>query len=240
MFEKFNFYDFLGYLLPGAAVVFLVYFVVKSAFGIPLPSLPSDLSGSFVFLGVSYITGHIVQAFGSWYEEQVLEGSKSKELTRRVRLGERLLLIDGPDALSDTVGFDPELRRAIRSAADEVFGKRSESEIFDLCQALIAQRSFAQRSEIYTAQKGLTRGMLVASVVAILLMAVVALQQLSRNDTLELAFTVVAIAVLVPIALLFGRAFDRFREYFSKSVYWAFLAWYSEQKFDRSKGAPTA
>lgn len=229
MFNKFNFYDFLGYLLPGASAIFIVYFTAKVAFGIALPNLPSDLSGSFAFLGASYVIGHLVQGAGSYFEDWI-DRPKDKS-NRRVRLGERLLLDDGPNAVAEP-DFSNKVRDRVKRFAKDVFATESESEIFDLCQALIADKSVAQRTEIYAAQRGLARGMLMASVLAILLAVLVAIAQLAQRRLWEALASGLAIAVLIAAALLFHRGFMRFREYFAKSVYWAFLAWYGEQRFE--------
>jgi hypothetical protein len=230
MFDKFNFYDFLAYVLPGAAAIFVLYFVAKTAFGLPLPGLPTDLGGSVVFLGASYLAGHLVQGVGSLVEDHI---DRSREPTShsRVQLGERLLLMSGRDALDESSGLPNPVRERIKTAATEVFGANSEARIFDLCRALIANKGLSQRTDIYEAQRGLARGMFLASSLGVLAAAVVALQQLLAGSALEAGLSATAVLILVVIGLLFLRGFFRFRDYFARSVYWAFLAWYGDSAF---------
>lgn len=224
MFDKFNFYDLLGYLLPGAAVVLTVYWVGKLAFEVPFPAFQGDLATSFVFLGGSYVAGHLVQSLGSIYERRL----KRKWHGHLLRLSELLLLCPPEEFLPSPERFSEDLIGQIYLAANKVFkterNKEQEAEIFELAYALMVQKGFAQHTEIFQAIYGLARGMLVAT--AIGLLVALGVTFLSANRT-AVALSLAAQPVLVGIGWLLWYVFDRFRYYFAKSVYWNFLAWYS-------------
>ena len=52
MFDKFNFYDLLGYLLPGAVVVLVLYWFGHGILALPVPALPTDLGGCKPSIGI--------------------------------------------------------------------------------------------------------------------------------------------------------------------------------------------
>ena len=221
MFDKFNFYDFLGYVLPGAAVSLTVYWVGKTAFHIPFPDLGADLTTSFVFLGISYVVGHLVQGLGSIYERGQLKEGKGLE--------EWLLMKDVPE-LRAVDRFPDDVVKRIQTIGKDVFGTGGDTEIFNEAYALIVQKSLAQHTEIFLAMKGLARGMLIATYIGLLIGALVAFEELLLRKYEWALVAGAAMLALVPIAVLFEREFNRFRMYFTKSVYWNVLAWYADKK----------
>jgi hypothetical protein len=58
MIERLNFYDLYGYLLPGAALIAVVYLPFLMA-GSPAPSL--ELSSAVISLILAYLLGHLLQ-----------------------------------------------------------------------------------------------------------------------------------------------------------------------------------
>jgi len=236
MFDKFNFYDFLGYLLPGAAVSLMVYWVGRYAFGVPFPQLQPDLGSSFLFLGLSYVAGHLVQGFGSMYEQSL---NKTPSGTR-LRLSEKLLQAPAADGLSADVIAQ------VKAAASWVFGVKEEKDIFEQAYALVVQKGLDQHTSVFLALNGLARGMLAATGAGVVLAELVAWKQLLAMDlvassglpagglwrisSLDLGLALVAMLALIPVGLLFNREFNRFRGYFARSVYYNFLAWYGSER----------
>jgi hypothetical protein len=238
MLDKFNFYDFLGYLIPGASVVLTIYWVGRWAFGIPFPDLQTDLGSSILFLGISYGAGHLVQGFGGMYEDG---------LNRRYgghRLSGRLLLPPCEDGLPERERFSTPLIVRIHKSAKAVFKAADKpSEVFEQCYALVVQQGLAQHTEVFLALNGLCRGMVVASGFGLLAATLVAWKQRTLIDLSaagfripdsgtwsasrpQLVLAIVALAGLVVAGRMFQHEFDQFRSYFAKSVYYNFLAWY--------------
>ena len=253
MFDKFNFYDFLGYLLPGAAVVLMVYWVGKLAFGIPFPVFQGDLATSFVFLGASYVAGHLVQGLGSIYERSL----RTTRNGRLLRLSEWLLLCPPGTYVPSQDQFTKGLIARIYTAADVVFKAKKDSdqegEIFEQAYALLVQKGLVQHVEVFLAMTGLARGMLAATGLAVVVAEAVVLTEFVlasswphgvaileiaslRYSPTALALSLAALPALAIVAWLFRREFDRFRYYFAKSVYWNFLAWYGSQNMEKDAG----
>jgi hypothetical protein len=250
--DKFTFYDFLGYLLPGATVVLTIYWVGKWAFGVQFPDLQTDLGTSFLFLGLSYVVGHLVQGLGSLYE-----GWLNKPWGY-CRLSERLLWPNETDGLDDQQRLAVPVRSHVLSAAAEVFKLTDDDHaaVFEQCYALVEQQGFGQLTSIYLALNGLARGLVIASGVGLLAGIALIVRQLViftvqaaggpipatgpwSSNWQQYVIGSVMIVVLTPVALLMMREFDRFRGYFARSVYYNFLAWYRRQKLDAA-GAPTS
>jgi hypothetical protein len=239
MLDKFNFYDLLGYLLPGATVALTLYWVSTYAFGLQLPALQTDFGGSAFFLGLSYLVGQIVHGVGSLWEQSI-----NKPYGGR-RVSERLLLPEtDPVALHK---FSPELKARIFAAATAVFAVANDPrEVFEQCYALVVQKSLAMHTEIFLALNGLARSMLVASSIGVVLgvwlvanqlmlhavralgapVASTGIWSLSQPQLVSGSVAIVAFGVAIP---LMYRAFGRFRNYFAESVYYNFLAWYGRQ-----------
>src|SRR4029077_7994120 len=150
---KFNFYDLLGYVLPGGTVVLTLYWIATWGLGLSLPALQTDFGSSVLFLGASYLVGQLVHGIGSIYEDELIKQSGGQ------RLSVRLLLEDkAPNAEH---GFSSELRARIFASAQDTFKvAESPQEIFEQCYALIVQKGLAQHTEIFLALNGLARSML--------------------------------------------------------------------------------
>jgi len=239
MLDKFNFYDLLGYLLPGATVALTLYWISTYALGLQLPALQTDFGSSVFFLGLSYLVGQLVHGIGSFYEDSI-----NKPYGGR-RVSERLLLPEtDPIALHS---FTPDLKKRIFTAAQTVFVVANDPrEVFEQCYALVVQKELAMHTEIFLALNGLARSMLVASSIGFVLGVWLVANQLMLHAARSLgasvpstgiwslsqpqlvagSVTIVAFGLAIP---LMYRAFGRFRNYFAESVYYNFLAWYGRQ-----------
>jgi hypothetical protein len=241
--DKFNVYDFLGYLIPGATVVLTIYWVGKWAFGVPFPDLQTDLSSSIFFIGLSYVVGHFVQGFGSMYETW-LNGKWKPP----ARLSERLLWQEKDNGVTPDQQLAPQVVPQVVSAAEDVFklaaGDANHAAVFEQCYALVTQQGLGQLTAVYLALNGLARGMLIATIVGFLAGLAIVLKQIvlivggggSSTGTWtvsyqQLVLGLVVMLTLIPVALLLIREFNRFRGYFARSVYYNFLAWYSAKNF---------
>jgi hypothetical protein len=248
MLDKFNFYDVLGYLIPGAIVTLALYWVGTTAFELTLPPLQTDLASSLVFIGVSYVVGHAVQAIGDrWEEEFNVKGGG--------RLSE-LLLLPNPPGTVDPGLFSPQLSQHIIELATSQFSLPCEpegcaearawrQELFEHCYALMIQESCVQRTDIFLAINGLSRGVYMASGIAFIASLVIVLKEsivralstlnlapatvASKGDMQVLVFGLAGLGASVVIGLLMRQVFNRYRRYFAKSVYFNFVAW-SEKK----------
>jgi hypothetical protein len=241
VFDKFNFYDVLGYLLPGAVVVLVLYWFGRAVLALPVPTLPTDLGGSFLFIGLSYIVGQVlVQGTGSRFEDYLNRKDKG-------RLSERLLLN------ADTT-FTPDLKARIQQCAKETFkvvaspsdtcvkdGGISRAELFGLVYAWVVQKDLGAHAEIFEAISGLSRGMYVAAWLGLFVSAVTLALELGvvvyhdsggtvpstgpfARNLGALALGAIGLVVFAAAIRLARYRYDRFRKYFATSVYYNFVA----------------
>ena len=243
MLDKFNFYDLLGYLLPGGTVVLTLYWIGSLAVGVQPQAVSVDFGTSVFFLGLSYLVGQLVHNIAGIYENQLNKGTDGQRLSER-------LLMPGDNHVARNEGrpFSPELRERILECARRVFGRSdNRAEVFEQCYALTVQQSLAQHTEIFLALNGLARSMIVASCIGGLTGALLVWIQLSLYAlrlagvslpsagiwTLSQHQLFVGLGVLVGFALtipIWHRSFAHFRYYFATSVYYNFLAWFARQK----------
>lgn len=240
MFDKFNVYDLLGYLLPGATVVLTLYWIATWGFAVPLPELKDDFGATFFFVGLSYVVGQLIHGIGSIYEQAINKPYEGLRLSERLIADETYPDIKQP--------FTPELKARIFSAARDVFMvAEKKAEVFEQCYAAIVQQGLAQHTEIFLALNGLARSMMVASWIGLIASAALAMKQIALQELVYSGVTLpvglawigskeqtfvglIAMGGFLLALLLMHRAFHRFRMYFATSVYYNFLAWYSRQQ----------
>jgi hypothetical protein len=250
LLDKFNFYDLLGYLIPGAIVTLALYWVGTSGLGLPLPPINGDLASSFVFLGVSYLAGHLVQAIGESWESKLCDRDGG-------RLSERLLLAESANHWVEKRGFSTEFRQRIIAHAAAVFHMSAEApsdpveakawrqELFNECYALVVQENAAQHTEIFLAINGLSRGVYMASGIGLLASLFIAIKQQLFWDLgqgkvphpgggqwpadLQLFWLgLLGVAASLVTGWLARKIFMRYRAYFAESVYYSFDAWFGK------------
>jgi len=241
METKFNFYDFVGYVIPGALLLGLLYWASISFFALPLTVKVDSIGESILFVASSYFAGHLVQALGNVLEAREVKkwgGWYSVQFLRD----------------SDT-HYTPQFKREIKRIAEKMFGLSPEAEttnsvskdkryqeIFNLCYALIVQEGAATHTEIFNGIYSLYRGMLAAVWIGLVIslaiflkasiLAVLALvkAQLPQGDLFKANATLIAFSALASI--LFGlcirpirKRFARFGWRFADSVYRNFYVW---------------
>jgi hypothetical protein len=147
MDTKFNFYDFVGYVIPGAVVIAILCWFYADFLTLPLSigiTLP-DAAWFLLFLAAGYFFGHIVQAAGAswqgkkekkegWLSEKYLQDGNSHYTAEyKIKL---------KDAIEQTFGLQlnmsiPPNETEEQKREREDKQKRRQQEIFYLCQALI-------------------------------------------------------------------------------------------------------
>ncbi len=230
MLDKFNFYDLLGYLIPGAAAIALIYWVgtplvTGSIPGLKgdLPDFSSSLGGAILLVALAYAVGHLVQSVGALWEESGNHG-------RKARLSELML------APKETT-FSPDLIGLLRARGQQVFGLPdlpelsgdydSDSnirlrEFFELCYRAIVQKNVNQHTDLYLAISGLSRGVLVVSWLGIGLSVLLIGLESQRSGGLGSDAAHLAYGLIPTLALSWYLAhthYFRFRHYFAMSVW---------------------
>ncbi len=241
-----NFQDLASYIVPGAAMVLLSYWLVRGFVGLDYPVEAGNLGTIVVFIVVSYIFGHVVQALGNILEhryERKWGGKYSDQLLR-----------DGDSYY--TSGFRAELKERIQ----EVFGlpvatsgspnteqspdqlTHLHNEAFHLCHSLILQEQAAQHAEIFQGLYGLYRGLLAFGLVGLVSSFIFAAKEVMllvcvlngiplpqqsffSYDLMQLIASGLLFAFLLATRYLLYLRLQRFSKHYVNAVYESFFAW---------------
>ncbi|HEX9987795.1 MAG TPA: hypothetical protein VGE45_04855 [Chloroflexia bacterium] len=252
---SFTLYDLASYVLPGALVLVLFYWLTTGVAGVILQLNFDSLGNSIFLLGASYIVGHLIQAIGRYMErwsEQKWGG----------KYNERLMRVD-----DDYYSHD--FKTSYKAAASDVFAlslpdeskpeqaAARRRELFDLSLYLVVQEKAADQYAILDANFALYRGLLpamwfgllVSSLVLIKHVSVLALSAigfLSSSAASQSYFFVFDYAhlilgmILTPLFVLGVRIvswrFETSSRRFVHMIYRNFFIWYRRQKFKQATG----
>ncbi len=236
MNSPFNFYDFLGYLMPGAAALALVYWLLTGFLGLGVPLTLDSVGESIVFALAAYFAGHLVQILGKRIERRKLAEWGGWPSER---------LLDDADDF-----YTPQFKAELRGLAREVFRLSRADEqapnytrqLFYLCYALVMQEGHSGQTEIFNATYSLYRGMYVALRLGMVVAALVGLKHLAllaaslaslpvpgtvffHYSDLHLALAALTLLVAVAALPRLARQWRRFSRHFANSVYRNFYVW---------------
>ena len=180
MTSRFGFYDFLGYIIPGAILLLALTYWAESVLKFDLVTVGSisDVGQTTLFLIVAYLVGHLMQAFGRQLEKREAKSWGGYFSVQFLR----------PDDTFYTQDFKKRLLHAIREAfgltplvdpPDNKTRDRRLQEMFDVCYTYVIQRGIGQHAEIHNATYGFFRGALVLWLVVIPLFFVAVLRHAS-------------------------------------------------------------
>jgi hypothetical protein len=240
MQNKFNFYDFIGYVIPGMLACIFLYWLLVGILSLPIEVELKSLGESILFLGLAYFFGHLVQAYGNSIETEAVKkwgGWFSDQLMR-----------------DDNSYFTPSFKTDLRSAMKKVFGdptdvggddqnqKARRQELFNLCYSLIVQEGAALHTEIFNGVYSLYRGMLAATNIGIITSVIIIIKHLiililncfkiSVPSSPIWTFSGFHLGIGIGALLLFllihhplEARFERFAQHFANSVYRSFYVW---------------
>lgn len=241
MHNKFNFYDFIGYVIPGSLGCVFLYWLINGFFGFYFYLEFKSIGESILFLALAYLIGHLIQTYGNLIEKSAVRewgGWFSEQFLR-------------DDNSYYTTAFKSALRESIKTVFHESaeLGTNDETqrqrrqELFNLCYALIVQEGVALHTEIFNSVYSLYRGLIAATNVAIVVSAVITVKYilllllpffrvsipLSHFWSfsvfhLGIGISTLILSLLVRIPL--KERLKRFAQYFANSVYINFYAWF--------------
>lgn len=242
MTSRFSFYDFLGYIIPGAILLLAVIYWAESVLEFDLVTVGS-ISGvgqTTLFLIVAYLVGHLMQAFGRRFEVRETERWGGYFSVQFLRPDDTFYTDDFKgkllDAIHTTFGLAP-----LADPPDDEARDRRLQEMFAICYTYVIQRGIAQHAEVHNATYGFFRGSLVLwlSVIVLFFLAelrhasVAVASALDYNQTpiddVKWHLVIAGVAVLLAtftLPLLRDR-FAHFGRRFVDAVYRSFYAFVS-------------
>lgn len=254
--DQLTFYDLVGLIIPGGAVLAPVAWALLTLGWVDWPSLdPLMLAGAG--LGAAYVLGHLAQLItrlprvdrliegrdGHPYEETLLDPTTTRAPSKEASLPGPGADESGPGGLSrafhDRLSWGLERTLGIKPELATPAGRR---EAFGLCYAYVVQYGNPGRIQMFKGVSGFYRGMLTAATVTVIAGATAAGVLLGRTASeAGPGFALVAAAGLTVLgavaAGLFVRGFHQMDRRFVLAVLRSF---YVLACADRTHGAAGA
>lgn len=203
IFSLLGLYQILAVALPGAVAVGGAYYAVA---GLPTDPSAAALIGLLVLF---YVAGNVVQGVAVLWEAPYWRRAGGVPSTCRMTNG-------------DSKAYDPALRSVIQDQLDRLLGTDTAAipvpDRFALARAELRRRSQDSRAEGFNAIYGLSRGLVTAGVLVLVLMlaCVAAGEDVQRN--------LIAAAVVAASGIFVFVRFRRFSFYFADQVWHDFAA----------------
>lgn len=243
MQSKFSLYDFLGYIIPGAFLTMLLVYLIGGILGKGevLLTYVNGVGETIIFLVVSYVVGHVVQARGRMIEEKEKDawgGYFSMQFLR-----------------SENDFYTSELKRILKQEAKSQFGltvdlpdiilptqeqkDKRYQEIFNLCYALVVQKGLSMQVDIHNAVYGMFRGGLAVREAVIFVSAIAAMKHatvmgiywrisgpaLYEPEAINLIISLFLLSLSLGVGRFLRRRLRHFAQRFVDSVYRNFLVY---------------
>ena len=239
MEPKFNFYDFVGYVIPGGLFLLFIYWLLIAFVSISIPLKLDSIGDSLLILILSYTFGHLLQSLSNKIESN---------LVRKWGGWHSIQLLT-----ADNEFYTDEFKTKIFEFAEEIFGvvppnhdeeeqSKKRNEIFNLCYSLVVQEDIAQHTEIFNGLYSLYRGLIAVNMIGIFIMTIITLKHLlwlalfflntnlpSGNiwnfNELQLGLSITFLLLLVASKPWLESRLERFSQHFADSVYRNFYVW---------------
>ena len=159
MSEKFNAYEYIGVIAPGSVVVFAVTLVSPEVKQLLIDG-GTTLGGLGLFLILSFITGHLLQGLGNWFENIFWKCFCGMPTNWVKRENQKILASEQRNLLTQKV---TELHPAIKDL-ERLNGKEWYSITREI-YAIVKAADRAARIDAFNRNYGLLRGVAVSFLV---------------------------------------------------------------------------
>lgn len=222
MTEKFSYYDFLAYFIPGVFLVSIIIYFLKIITEEISLTTGNTILDPIIFLVFSFILGHFIQfrgryglekrlkekKWGGWVSEQFLiKGNQfCSEVKRRIYI----------DRVVKKLRFKKEdikvLENNYLDEEDKKKAMKISQDIYRSCFTIITDRGMGEKARVANTYYSFFRGVSIACFYsAILILVLIAYQMYKIYLLKELVFTLHVIINII-VFLLFGYLWESFKE----------------------------
>jgi hypothetical protein len=235
MADRFNFYDFLGYIIPGAFVTLLFIYTIGSIFGTlnQIFSYISGLGETIIFLMISYLVGHLIQARGRQIELKEKDKWGGYFSIQFLREGNQFYTAKFKDILKKKAKAQFGLDVDISGNQQD----KRHQEIFNLCYAFVVQKGVSRQTDIFNAIYGMFRALLAIREIAVFLFSVLTLYNIVtlsivffnhglgwyQAESINLIVSLVLLGISVVSYKYLSSRFQHFAQRFVDSIFQNFL-----------------
>ncbi len=213
--EKFSFYDFIGYFLPGSLILLFVDNILVGRDMLPMSGVGNnEILFSIYFVIVSYAVGFISHEFSEIVQKYVLR------LIWKGMPSEKLLM-------DEDKTYTEEYKERIRKKIVDDYGlsisknKKANQEIFNLVYSKVQKSSGKEKIQTFNSLYGFTRNFLGSIILCVLMQ--VTFRLLDGNAILWTKDNIVVITITLCIIFLLLRRVKRFAIRFVDYVYREYL-----------------
>jgi hypothetical protein len=240
--NRFNFYDFLGYIIPGSFVAVLLVYAIGAICGDAALFLKyaSGVGETIIFLVLGYLIGHLIQARGKQIEDKEKKSWGGFFSVRFLKENDLHYMPDYKKLLKENAAqhFDLSVDLSGEGITDEMKDHRYQ-DIFDLCYEFDIQKGISRQVDTHNAIYGMFRGMLAVREIGIALASIVTLRNIivmanywfakaQVNYDLEIPNLIIGVAILaffITIGPFLQKRLEQVARRFADSVYRSFLAY---------------
>jgi len=239
MASRFSFYDFLGYIIPGAFVTLLIMYTIGSIFGTlnQVFSYIGGLGETVIFLVISYLIGHLIQARGRQIELKEKDKWGGYFSIQFLRKDNDFYTSDFKNILKKQAKAQFGLPVDIRG--DQNQEDKRHQEIFNLCYAFVIQKGISRQTDIFSAVYGMFRALLVIREIAIFLFSILTLYNVInlvviynrygwgwyQSESINLLVSSVLLAISLVSNKYLSARFQHFAQRFVGSIFQNFVAY---------------
>jgi hypothetical protein len=253
MGNKLSFYDFAGYIIPGAFVAAMICWLLKEL-NVPLNNIDlGSLEKSVLFIIISYMAGHFIAAIaGRWARTKgipFVNFSFSEDMLRPVNSKyDRMYRTNPTEEFTDD--FKQKLHIAFKKTWKIDFNN-SEKDLqscFDITYAFVCGKNLNPKVDVFNGLYGLSKNLLVALRLAVYISLLSALlivllyatdkdndwwiYPLERAALIKLAMPLIAAIVFILLTRPLLRLQETYGLRLVKAVYHSFWAWYCTKNPD--------
>jgi len=213
MEKKFNLYDLLGFGIPGAIFLFIIYGIGRELELVPV--IDGTIATSFGFLAISYVLGHVILHFAKlqnpakYHLSKKLLNDEDKNLPKHLK-----------DAIKKAVA--DKLKIDFSRCKSDKDREEVNQTIFDLCYTCVIQQEKGFYTENFNALYGMCRSMGCLTYFALFYTVLIFYNRFAPGSFWGMLFIVLATWFWLYVQDIFVKAWKGYAESFALSVYKAF------------------
>lgn len=198
MKRDFSFYEFVGILIPGTVILYSLYLLLKLK-GINVAVDISNFGESIIFLVLAYGIGHLMHAFGNFFEAliwTIFNGWPTNWITKKPRFSQYLFK-------------DPNDEEKVREKLKHIFGESENKDYGRLAYSYLFNKKLTERVDIFSGNYSLFRGLSISFLILSILLC--------------LYFNLASALISFVFFILSLYRMIRFGKYYAKEIYHVFL-----------------
>lgn len=164
METKFNYYEIIGYVIPGAIFIW-AFTILSRIFGSSLDFIFQNNLQSIVFiLSLSYMVGHLIQGLSKKYEKYLIKIWGGLPSVRFLRKEDEFYTSEFKKNLKEAIIKYFSLDAYSNECHPSILDKRYQ-DMFYQCYSFVDQKCLTEQHKSFNATYGFFRGIAIISII---------------------------------------------------------------------------